>query len=116
MQKKRLSIAVLSGLTVETLNRLAPLIVMYVAQKRLGMQGFGYALFGVSVIEIIIPFITFGYNHYGMIKLGELQDNQREARTLISNIFYLRFLHFVLSSIFLLTFFYLTPHYRPYLP
>ncbi len=61
MHKKRLSIAVLSGLIVETLNKIVPLVIMFVAQKRLGMESFGFALFGVSIIEMAVNFVNLGF-------------------------------------------------------
>lgn len=113
LHKKRISITILTGLFVEFLNKIAPLVIFHLAQKRLGLEKFGYALFGISVIELVIPFITFGYNQYGTIAAGK--DPER-IRKLMSNIFVLKFIHLLILLAFLYSFFLFSPNYRIYYP
>ncbi len=113
LHKKRISITILTGLFVEFLNKIAPLVIIHIAQKRLGLEKFGYALFGISVIELVIPFITFGYNQYGTITAGREPES---IRKLMSNIFVLKFLHLLFLLGFLYSFFLFSPTYRIYFP
>ncbi|MBI2603652.1 MAG: hypothetical protein HYW48_11425 [Deltaproteobacteria bacterium] len=109
--KKRVSIAVLSGLLVEMLNKVAPLIIIHFAQKRLGIEKFGFALFGISVIELVTPFIVFGYNQFGILAAGK---NQVSMDRLIGNMWFLKCFHFLLLLVFLFMFFFFVPAYRSY--
>lgn len=108
---KRISITVLSGVIIELLNKIAPLIIIHFAQRRLGIENFGYALFGLTVIEVAVPFIVFGYNQVGIIEGGK---NPERISTLISNIFLLKTLHFFGVVGALLAFFYTVPSYQKY--
>lgn len=103
----------LSGLIVEILNKIAPLIIIHVAQKRLGIEKLGYALFGISVIELVIPFILYGYNQYGVIAAGR---NPRSTSKLMSGIFILKICHFLILLGCLLSFFRFVPAYQIYFP
>lgn len=111
--KKRISISLLSGLIVEILNKIAPLIIIHVAQKRLGIEKLGYALFGVSVIELVTPLIVFGYNQYGVIAAGQ---QPKLTSKLMSGSLVLKLLHFVLLLGCLYLFFSYVPTYKTYFP
>lgn len=109
--KQRISITLLSGLIVEILNKIAPLIIIHVAQQRLGIEKLGYALFGISVIELLIPFIIYGYNQYGVIAAG--REPSSTAR-LISGITVLKSIHTIVLVCGLFAFFRYVPAYQSY--
>ncbi len=109
--KKRISITVFSGLIVEILNKIAPLIIIHIAQKRLGIEKFGYALFGISVIELVLPVISFGYNQYGVIAAGK---DPSAIPKLMSSIFVLKLGHCIGLLACLYLFFGYVPAYQSY--
>ena len=114
MHKKRLSVSVLLLLAVEIINKVFPLYIIHYVQKKLGVESFGYAQFGISVIEMSIPFIVFGYSNYGSIELGRYKDQYEKSRRLISSIFMLKLIHACLVFIFLTGLFSAVPSYEPY--
>lgn len=109
--KKRISVTLLTGLLIEILNKIAPLIIFHIAQKRLGTENLGFALFGISVIELVTPFIMYGYNQYGAITAG--RDPQLISR-LMSGITFLKFFHFLVLLSLLYFFFKYVPAYQDY--
>ena len=93
MDIKRISITVLSGVFIEFLNKVAPLIIIFVIQRRIGVNSFGYAMFGISMVELFLPLVVFGYSHSGSVRLAELRHNPAEAGKFISDIVMLRLIH-----------------------
>ena len=86
---------------------------MHVAQSRLGIEQFGYALFGITVIELVLPIITFGYNQYATIAGGK---DPGLLSKLMSSVFLLKLIHFLVLLGFLLAFFRFVSAYQIYFP
>lgn len=114
IHKKRLTITLAASLSVEALSKIVPLLTLYFAQKRLGVTAFGFAQFGIAVIEMAIPFITFGYNNYGSVLLGQMQGQPQAIKALIGRIVCAKLLHFFLVSSALLAFVFYSPAYHEY--
>ena len=114
MHKKRLSVSVLLLLLVEIVNKVFPLYIIHFVQKKLGVEGFGYAHFGISIIEMAVPFIVFGYHNFGSIELGRSNEDAEKTRKLISSIFILKLFHAALVFAFLSAVFTAIPAYHPY--
>lgn len=118
MHKRRLSITAISGVFIELLNKLVPLILIYYAQKKLGLDQFGLAMYGVAVIELFLPWITFGYNHFGSVSIAEALNqkpaNPDQAAHTISNIVCLRLIHGVVIALLVLGTYWFTPQLKEY--
>jgi O-antigen/teichoic acid export membrane protein len=114
VSRRRLSITVAIGLTVEVLNKIIPLAAIHIAQERIGIEGFGFAQFGISVYEILIPFITFGYNYFGIIEMGRNQDAGSRIKSLISRIIAAKLAHALIIFVLLFSVVGSVEHYRPY--
>lgn len=101
MDIRRISVTVLSGILIEFFNKIAPLLIIFVIQRRLGMESFGFAMFGISMVELFLPLIVFGYSHYGSVYLSKIQHSTETAGKLISDIIFLRLIHaFLISLLF----------------
>lgn len=89
------------------------MIIIHVAQRRLGIEKLGYALFGISVIELVIPFITYGYNQYAVIAAGR---NPKTTAHLMSGTSLLKLCHFLVLVGILYAFFRYVPSYQSFFP
>lgn len=114
LTQRRLSITVAFGLTVEVLNKIIPLAAIHIAQERIGIEGFGFAQFGISVYEVLIPFITFGYNYFGIIEMGRNPDDVSRIKSLISRIIAAKLAHALIIFLLLFSVVASVEHYRPY--
>lgn len=114
--KQSLFIAFVFSVCVECINKLVPLIVINFAQKRLGVESFGYAQVGIALLEITIPFVIWGYHNYGIIELGNLKatNNLNQASVLISNIIGAKFIHALLAYVILVSITFFIPSYHKY--
>lgn len=93
---KRLSIAGASGIFVELVNKLAPFFIYHLAEKRLGIEKFGESMVGVSLIEVLLPFVVFGYAHHGTIQVAQVETSVLGRRKLVSDLLALRLIHLVI--------------------
>lgn len=114
MDKKRIATTVSSGILVEILNKIAPLVILFIIQRRLGIDAFGYAMFGISMVELFLPLVVFGYGHYGSIELSKLKHSPHKAGQLISNIIILRSIHAIILALALIACTYIFPSYHMY--
>ena len=114
--KKRLSLTLAAGVSIELLNKLAPLIILHWAQTRLGLAAFGYAQFGLATMEMAIPFIAFGYNNYGSIQVGQHRDDPPRISGLMSNIIALKIMHALVIFAMLVYMATYVQSYTTYLP
>jgi O-antigen/teichoic acid export membrane protein len=101
-RRKRILGALLLGFLAEIINKIAPLITLSVAQKRLGLGGLGSALFSLSILEVTIPLIVFGYTYFGALRLPRIIHDKAEQSRLLSQIIMLRVLHAVVAMLGLL--------------
>jgi O-antigen/teichoic acid export membrane protein len=116
IKKKRIANALLLGGLAEIINKIFPLIVINYAQAKLGMEGFGYAQFGLLMVDLTIPFVLYGYHNYSSIEIGKSSSNKEAVGKIISQIISARLIHAVLASIGLLLFLTYSESYRQYLP
>ncbi len=113
IHKKRLSLAVSTGIAIETVNKIAPLIILHLAKKRLGLEMFGFALFGISFIEMVVPFVSYGYSHLGSLQIAEQLKQRARIPEIINNIIALRIIHsLVVFALFWLLFVYYPPYWQ----
>jgi O-antigen/teichoic acid export membrane protein len=83
------------GTTVlsEVVNKLSPLVILHVAQKRLGVEMFGLAQYAIGFLEVLLPFVAFGYGTLGAIEVGRLGQDRQRIGDFISAVLALRVLH-----------------------
>ncbi|WP_141732124.1 lipopolysaccharide biosynthesis protein [Oligoflexus tunisiensis] len=98
-RQKRVALALLIGFIAEFINKICPLITLSVAQKRLGLGSLGSALFGLSILEITLPLVMFGYTYYGALQLPRLADDRVGQSRLVSQIVWLRLGHAALTAL-----------------
>ncbi len=115
-QDKRLTFSLIIGLASELINKIIPILILHFAQKKLGTESFGYAQFGISIGEIIVPFILLGSQTIGPILLGQVKDNPQKINSLMSHVTYLKFFQYLMSCVLLLIICFLLPSYQPYFP
>ncbi len=99
---------------VEVVNKIAPLIIVHHAQKKLGTVGFGEAQFLIALMDIAIPFVVCGYHHYGTTHLNHL-THAEEKSSFVSNIMMLKFFHSLVIYFSMLLFCFLVPSFSPYI-
>lgn len=79
----------------EIVNKLSPLIILHIAQKRLGIEMFGLAQYAIVFLEVLLPFVAFGYGTLGAIEVGRIKADRKKTGEFISTILGLRVLHLV---------------------
>jgi O-antigen/teichoic acid export membrane protein len=112
--KKRLSLAILSSLLAELVGKILPLAILSIGQRRLGIESFGFAMVGVTLLEFSFPFITFGYNQYGTIQWGKIAADE-ERRQLVRDLWALKSIHAFVALLVLVVMCATSTEYRPYL-
>jgi len=96
INRRRLSLTIASGLIVETINKVSPLLILHHAQKYLGLAAFGWAQYGVALLETLQPLVAFGYTNYAMAEVGRAGGAMDRCRQLFSHMTVLKILHAVL--------------------
>lgn len=114
MIQKRLSLALVTNFLSEVLGKIAPLIMLSLAQKRLGLEAFGMSQVAISLIESAVPFVAFGYGQYGSIKFRDIKRKSKEEGALVTDICFLRFFHGICASVCLWIFTLALPSYHIY--
>ena len=89
-------------------------MVIFYAQHRLGVESFGFAMFGISMVELLLPAMLFGYNHFGSIQIARLDHNKKKIGQLKSDIVCLRLVHSIILIMALFGFTTFVDSYRPY--
>ncbi len=112
--KKRLSLTIFSSLIAELFGKIAPLAILAMGQRRLGIETLGFVLVGITLIEVCFPFITFGYNQYATIEWGTLRTDEAR-RQMVRNLWVLKGLHALVAWGFLLGLCWFSAEYHPYL-
>lgn len=79
----------------EIVNKLSPLIILHIAQKRLGIEMFGLAQYAIVFLEVLLPFVAFGYGTLGAIEVGRFKADREKTGEFISTILGLRVLHLI---------------------
>ena len=89
--------------------------MLAIAHKRLGLEAFGFAQVGIAAVEFCIPWIAFGYNQFGSIRLGHLSPGSRAEGALLSNVLTLKWLHSIICAGVLIAVCLALPEYGSYL-
>ena len=113
--RRRLSMTLLAGAIGEIVNKIAPFIVLYIGQTALGVTRFGMVQFAISFIDLLLPFIGYGYGAFGSIAVGRPASLPIPIPRLIPSIVLLRLAHAAVACIVIglcLT----LPRYREYGP
>lgn len=93
MHFRRLSLSIFLTVVVEIFNKIYPLIIFRFVIDRIGYESFGIAQFGISLVELSVPFITFGYHDYASIRVGQSKERGEEIRQVFTHTLLLKLLH-----------------------
>ncbi|MGE0171169.1 MAG: oligosaccharide flippase family protein [Oligoflexales bacterium] len=115
MNKKRMTISLLSSLFVETINKLSPILVLHLAQMRLGTEQFGYSQFAITIMETAIPFVISGYLIVGAKEVTRLKDDPDTLGSMLSSMMILRLGHALITFLALVSMCLILPQYHSYL-
>jgi len=88
-------LTLLTGAISETVNKIAPLLVLYLGQATLPVTSFGSVQFAVSYIDIFLPFIAFGYGAYASIAIANPAGSALSPGRIMSTVTLLKLLHAV---------------------
>ena len=102
MHFRRLSLSILLTVLVEIFNKIYPLIIFRFVIDRIGYEAFGTAQFGISLVEMSVPFITFGYHDYASIRVGQSKDRDHDIRQVFTYTLMLKLVHALCLVLFLL--------------
>ena len=93
MNKERIVRTVAFAIVVEFINKIFPLFIVFYVIRNLGKAAFGYAQFGIAMMEISLPFIILGYNVFGSIQVGKFRDQPERLGDVIGSIMSLKVIH-----------------------
>ena len=74
IHRRRLGLSIASGLIMEGLNKIAPLLILYHAQKHLGLKAFGGAQYGLAWLDVLQPLDAAGKHQLWPVDLGLIGD------------------------------------------
>ena len=109
MHFRRLSLSIFMTVLVEIFNKIYPLVIFRFVIDRIGYESFGTAQFGISLVELSVPFITFGYHDYSSIRVGQSRDRNQEIRQVFTHTLLLKIFHAFCLVLFLIGAFSLNP-------
>lgn len=116
VEKKRVAYSLLFSFIAEIANKIFPLIIIHYVQLKLGLKQFGYAQFGIYLVDLSLPFVAWGYHTLGPLKIGKNRDNVKQVEKIIGTIVFLKVIHALFASTFLIAFISISDEYRAYLP
>ncbi len=102
VNKRRIGLAILSGLLLDLINKISPLIVLSHAQRYLGLASFGHAQWLIALIETVQPIIFFGYTNYAMSEIAKAGKGPSFPGQLLSQVNVLKVLHLAALLLFFL--------------
>jgi O-antigen/teichoic acid export membrane protein len=83
MQYRRIGTSLAAAAVAEVFNKLIPFLLLSLAMRRLGVEGFGRSQYLLWLIDLSTMAVILGYHQYGAIALGRsLADPARTGRTL----------------------------------
>ena len=101
MSTRRIVGSTLAGGLSEIANKIFPLIIFNYAQRKLGLEMFGYSQFGIYLVDLFVPFVVWGYNNAISIKAGEAHKNKLDFSEIVSTSLVLRMANAVIAAIVL---------------
>lgn len=114
VQKRRLATTIVAAMMVEVANKIFPLIVIHFAQAQLGVAAFGFAQFGIHLVDFAIPFVVFGYHTAGSILIGTAKDASERIGAIIGWITGAKLINAVIAAIILQLCVHLIPEYHEF--
>ena len=100
----------------EAVNKILPFVVLHFVLLRIGAAGYGYADFSFRIVDLLLPFVVFGYLHVGVIELGSAADDHIENEKIVSEVLCLKIFHALIMMAVLWGLVTLIPSYRSYAP
>ncbi len=114
MQKRRVAMTIAAAMLVEVANKIFPLVVIHFAQARLGVSAFGFAQFGMHLVDFAIPFVVFGYHTAGSILIGSARGAAQRIGDIIGWITGIKFINAAIAALILQLCVHLIPEYREF--
>ena len=102
MNHRRITIAVVSGLVLEIINKISPLLILHHAQQSLGLSDFGWAQYQIAFFEVIQPLIVFGFPNFALAESGT--KGEREVKSLFTHLLMLKIANALIVTIVFLGF------------
>ena len=97
--KRRIAKSLLGAGIGEIVNKIFPLIILHIVVSRLTVEGFGYAQFGVWIVDLANFFVIFGYQTPLSIEVGKLGDDRPKIGALVSEAIAIKLIHAIVVSI-----------------
>lgn len=113
--KRRIFLSVVAGFWAEVANKFVPLAILYLARLRLGVTGFGFSQFGMTLVDLFLPLVGFGYQNLTAIEIGRARGDRAVVRQVMSDVLALKLIHAAVALSAMLGAVALIPSYRPYL-
>lgn len=86
----------------EVFNKIFPIVTIYIAQSRLGLEKLGFAQYLVFLLDLAVPFVVWGYYGVGVHELASAKLTHEKKREVFSAILFLRLAHAFLAVFILL--------------
>ncbi len=116
INRRRISVAIVSGFFLELVNKISPLFILHHAEKTLGLQNFGLAQYQLACLEALQPLVTYGFINYAIQAVSQAQgDGFASRREVVAHTLLLKA---VLATLVLFTYgfskFWLTGDYQSF--
>ncbi|RYZ56781.1 MAG: hypothetical protein EOP07_11680, partial [Proteobacteria bacterium] len=86
MNLQRIKLTLLLVSLGELVNKIIPLLLIRLGQDRLGLHALGEAQFGIYIVELFLPVMTWGFELYGPISLRAVEKGSRDWKERIGQI------------------------------
>lgn len=93
IQSKRIQLTLVAVLCAEIINKIAPIVTLYIAQARLGVAAFGEAQFAMMSVESLLPLVAFGYGTMAALDIGAAGSDHTAKKQTLSTVMMLRAIH-----------------------
>jgi O-antigen/teichoic acid export membrane protein len=116
MQGKRIFLGLTGQILAEFVNKVVPLVILHYVIVRIGAEAYGFAQFGMSILDLAIPFVVLGYAHVASVDIGKHKDDTQAIAKIISETIALRLFGAAIVAVVLLSFVMISSDYREYFP
>jgi O-antigen/teichoic acid export membrane protein len=86
MNLQRIKLTLLLVSLGELVNKIIPLLLIRLGQDRLGLHALGEAQFGIYIVELFLPVMTWGFELYGPISLRGIDKGSQDWKERIGQI------------------------------
>lgn len=105
--RKRVDLALGIGTLVEVFNKIYPIFLVHILIQRVGLDSFGQVQYGLTLIEIGVPLIAFGYDYFCLTTFKNKSMTPVQKKEVFSGVLIAKLLGFfaiglVFSALFLL--------------